>query len=713
MPKSRKFWKRVAVVLVSLVVLLLLFVVAFIFNPLEGSLRDVRDVIPREVDFFLRKKGLSDDFSGGDGQLRLVSGEIPEPAFWADMTDTLSWSRLESGPLVGGLDRDYRDVLRNAVDGLVEVEASTGGLLDLSRDLIGSEVVIAGYFEDRTNRGAPRPLAEPWWCLYARVSWRLRAAWGLLRWQMVQDQMRGQGVDIQSEGELLVIKASGQTIYAARRLDCLMVANSQDLIEQSLRLVDGSEQEEPFGQAAKYTDGIVLPRQRWEENNRLEGEANTLEFSLSANALDPFRRFAASWPDAANQDSMNERVLASFLNLKGWNSVSGALLFQDRALSMLGEVVLNSNLHTPFQRSFYQAEQQARDAWLDPFLRMVPDSACAAAALRMRVGDFLDAMYGALLQEEKDLLNDAFRRCVFRDQALEGTRDLISRVKLAFQPRSGFVFRRNVPDTSLNRDGELAVPVTAKSPVPQVAWVFWLRPGTAPLVKSLVNMLKKNTRVFRFVHMYHLAIDDIGEEVTEFTNPQIPGTGEIATVVFPGSGNRQGFFVLSNSGPLIKDIVRTRFVRKGTRSVFATDDYASIERELASKANGFIWLRGRNLLPVFDDYRQASEAQNLLPDPVWMQQSRPAAEAVVLREQFKRYRSLAAMPSSIRNGEFAEAVTAYLKEQWGQAGTGLSSGDIPAIEQMQSFIELVDTAFLEVELESNHIRFLGKILTTW
>ena len=713
MPKSRKFWKRFAVVLVSLVVLLLLFIVAFIFNPLEGSLRDVRDVVPREVDFFLRKKSLVDDFKGGDGQLQLVSGEIPEPAFWEDMTDTLSWSRLEKGPLVSGLERDYRDLLRSAVDGLVEVQEGTGGVIDLARDLVGNEVVIAGYFEDRTSRGAPRPLADPWWCLYARVSWRLRAAWGLMGWQMVQDQMRGQGVDIQSEGELLVINASGQTFYVARRLDCLMVANNRHIIEQSLRLVDGSEEEEPFGQAAKYTDGIVLPRQRWEQNNRFEGESNALEFSLSANTLDPFRRFAATWPDAGNQDSMNERVLASFLNLKGWNSVSGALLFQDRMLSMLGEVVLNSNLHTAFQRSFYQAEQQEREAWLDPFLRMVPDSACAAAALRMRVGDFLDAMYGALLQDERDLLNDAFRRCVFRDEALDGTRDLINRVKLAFQPRSGFVFRRNVPDLSLNQDGELAIPVTAKSPVPQVAWVFWLRPGTAPLVKSLVEMLKKNTRVFRFVQMYHLAIPDIGEEVTEFTNPQIPGTGEIATVVFPGSGNRQGFFVLSNSGPLIKDIVRTRFAREGTKSVFATDDYARIEHELAPKANGFIWLRGRNLLPVLDDYREASEAQNVLPDPVWMQQSRPAAEQVVLREQFKRYRSLASMPSSIRNGEFADAVTAYLKAQWGQAGTGLTAGDIPAIEQLQSIIELIDTAFLEVELESNHIRFLGKILTRW
>ena len=650
---------------------------------------------------------MATDFAGPDGRLHLAPGELPQPAFWSDLTNSRSWSRLESGPFVAGLRRDYQAVVLDAVDGLASFESGSGGMLDLSRDLIGTEVVIAGYFEDRTGSGAARPLAQPWWCMYTRIGWRLRAAWGLMRWSMVQERVRAQGIGMQSDGELLTIEIAGQTLYAARRLDCLMLANNRHIIEQSLRLADGSEDEEPFGQAAKYTDGIVLPKQRWEEKNYAEDESNSLEFSLTANTLDPFRRFAGSWPDVNNRDSMNERVMASFLNLKGWNSVSGALLFEDSKLSVLGEVVLNSNLHTAFQSSFYQAEKQERKAWLDPFLRMVPESACAAAALRMRVGDFLDAMFGALLQEEQELLDGALRHCMYQGEPLDGTRGLIDRLKLAFQPRTGFVFRRNVPDLSKDDEGQLMIPVTAKSPVPQVAWVFWLRPGASQVIENFIAMLKKYSSVFRFRQIYHLPIENLAEPVTEFTNPQIAGTGEIATIVI------RNFFVLSNSGPLVKDILRTHYVRDNMRSVLASDEYALIERELPQNANGFIWLRGRNLLEVLDDYRKASEVQNLLPDPLWMRQNRAAAEDVVRREHYKGYMTLAAMPAHLRNGEFADAVTAYLKEQWSKAGTGLSAADIPAIEQLRAIAELVDTAFLEVELESNYIRFLGKIVTQW
>jgi hypothetical protein len=69
---------------------------------------------------------------------------------------------------------------------------------------------------------------------------------------------------------------------------------------------------------------------------------------------------------------MNERVLASFLNLKGWMQVTGGLVFGDRVLAATGQISLNSKQHTPFQSSFYSAEQQRREDWLDPFLRMVP-----------------------------------------------------------------------------------------------------------------------------------------------------------------------------------------------------------------------------------------------------------------------------------------------------------------------------------------------------
>jgi hypothetical protein len=149
----------------------------------------------------------------------------------------------------------------------------------------------------------------------------------------------------------------------------------------------------------------------------------------------------------------------------------------------------------------------------------------------MPAGEFLHAMFDALEQDEKTLINDSLRRVTFNNQQLNDVRDLIDKLRIAFRSRTGFVFRKNTPDTSRDEEGNLTVPVVAKSPMPQVAWVFWLRDGGQPLVEELVRMLSTYHSTFGFKKVWHLKVQfggsELPEPVTEFTNPQIPATGEI------------------------------------------------------------------------------------------------------------------------------------------------------------------------------------------
>lgn len=686
MKKKRKLLKVAGITAGIAAILLALFVVAFVFNPLEGSLVDMRDVVPREVDFFVRKQRPAGDFT-----------RFPEPEFWGEFRDSQLWRQLQQGPLVQSLRSDgYERVLQQAADAVQQVRDQSGGWIDPLRDLAGSEVILAGYFEDRTG-SAPRQLPEPWWCVYARVTWRVRAAWGLARWGVVQSQAAGQGVELVSDGPLLSIRLpGGQVLYAARHLDCLMVGNSRHLIDQAQRLADGVEGEEPFGRSAKYTDGVLQRIERWTADAQPD-QVNALEFSIAPNLTQGFKRTAESWPNPSHPDSMEQRVLASFLKLAGWNSISGALLFEPERVSVTGEVVLNSHMHTQFQSQFFRSEAQPRDRWLDPFLRMVPDSACAAAALRVPAGEFLHAMYDALLPDDKELINSGLRRASLQGQPLNDCRDLIDRIKISLLPRTGFVFRKNVPDPE--------IPVGALSPTPQVAWVFWIRDGGKPMLDELVRMLQTYAvSAFGFSKLYDLPVDNLPEPVKEFTNPQIPGTGEIAMIVF------SDFFVLSNSGPLIKDILRTRYSVGRYRSIMDRDEMRTFGRELPRALNGFLYLHGPNLAEVFDSYRAFIEQFNRDPDPVWMSTVRDQVADTVRKSRFGQYATVAGMPESVR-AEYEAAVVQAMRDLWArQQQAGVTQADLAPILQLRALCRGMEAAYLQMELENNYIRFQGKVI---
>ncbi len=701
--RSRRLLRKIGIALAALVTFLLLFVAAFVFNPFEGSLPSLRDAVPRGVNFFVRKERLADDFD-----------PFPKPVFWDELSDARGFTELVNGSLGKSWEGSAADkALQEVAAALDQVRADTGGFLDPMRDVLGTEVVIAGYELDN-DASPPRPLAQPWWCLYARVTWRAKAALGLCGFGLVQDQLRPHGIDITEQGDDLVVRMPGAAspLYVRRHLDLLMVGNHLPLLEHSQQLIDGNRDKEPIGQMPAYTDGALKRIERWADKNA-QDPVNVVEFVVEPNAYDGFRRFAASWPDPQHKLSMNERVLASFLNLKGWQQITGGLMFAPGVIAATGQIGLNSKQHTPFQGSFYRAEQEPRERWLDPFLRMVPESACAAAALRMPAGEFLREMFGALEQAERELLNDMLRRTTFQGNAVVDVSDLIEKLKPAFLPRTGFVFRQNDPVTERDANGELKIPVAARSPVPQVAWVFWLRPGGQQIVEEFVRMLTTYYGTFGFRKQWHLPVQFAGgrlpEPVTEFTNPQIPGTGEIATIVF------REFFVLSNSGPLIQDILRTRHTNlTNMKSVVHMDEWRAIEPELPNELNGLVWLHGANLIPMFDDYLAFAEANSEVADPEWLAQNRPGAEEQVRRTKFARYPSKASMPPTMTEpgGEFDVAVVEWLREQWRQQRTSFTADDRRLIEQWKAMANLLQVGVVQLELENSYIRYQARLVAS-
>ncbi len=681
---KRKTWKILGTSLLLLVILLLLFIVAFVFNPLEGSVKDVRDLVPRSADFYLRKQELADDFT-----------EFPSTEFWDRFAATDSWRNLKNGPLVAGLDpQALANALAQTRDLVEQVKRDTSGFIDPVRDIVGSEIVIAGEVEDRSG-ARPVRLDPPRYCAYMRVSWRIRAAWGLAQWGFVQEKIAANGVQIAEEGELLqVTPPNGSPMWVGRHLDCLMIGNDRGFVEQSLALADGSADVEPLGVSARYTEGVREHFDDWTERVGDSFGVETAEFVLRPKSIPGFEEFAASWPNPTNPDSMNERVLASFLKLANWTDFAGTVAMKPEVLSLIGRVTLNSNLHTPFQSRFFDVDTEARGRWLTPFLKMVPVNVCAAAAMRMPAGDFLREMYESLdPQGEKKLLDDAIRAT----QKYQSVPELIDTIGICFLPRTGFVFRKNIPDPQ--------IPVAAVEPVPQIAWVLWLKDGLSGPIEQLIEAMKTHHQALGFQKVYRLPAfaGQEGGEILEFTNPQIPGTGEIATLLF------RDFFVLSNSGPLIKDMLQVRYDQGQLGSILQNNDLATFQEEMSPTLNGFMILQGREMGELLADHMaQTDRLSASTPDADWSFQNRDTAVRSVLKNRYPQYRTRAAVPKAEERA-FEDAVADALQEMWASDRTSFNRTDRQTMRDWITLTGAFRTALAQVQFERNEITLEGQV----
>jgi len=677
--RTRKVLRIFAITAATLAVLLLLAVAVFVYNPFEGSLPDMRYAVPRDVDYFVRKVNLLDDVS-----------EFPAPLFWAELSQRPEWGQLRRGPAYRSLDGDGQltRAFQEIVDEVERLRRDTKGYLDPVAHYLGHEVEIAGRLAPR-NQGGNR------WCVYARVTWNVRFAWGLMGYGFVQDQLRSNGITLRPDGDLWVIETAGAPqMFAARYLDCVFVGNDRDLVQASFDLASGVSDADSFGGSASYKDGIEKPVREWERTTELD--ANALEFYLQPSKWFglPEVTWDDTWPNPNHPDNMNERVLASFVNLHSWLFLSGAMIFEPSSVSLLANVELNQNKHTPFQAEFFKTESQQRKEWLDPFLEMVPVSACAVAAMRMPAEGFLKEMYAALDEDTKSLLNDALRSTGHYKTGL----DLIDELKVALEPRTGFVFRKNIRDPQIQ--------VADPAPVPQIAWVFWIRPGGSKIVREFVKMVTKYREVLGFTNAMDLPLGlggRSGDAAREFLNPQIAGTGSIATLVY------DKFFVVSNSGPFIRQMMNTLLLERYP-AITSRDDFQEYSADLPDAINGFVYLNGEILGEVLQDYASDLERTMSEIDPTWAMNQRSQAEATVFRQKYSRHRSIAALPPDVRPA-FDADVDAELERMWSRARSGYGAEGRESLEQAMAAVGLFKSAYFQVILEPRHLRLSGRAIT--
>ncbi len=637
--RAKKLFKILGIsIALSLVVSSLGFA-TFVYNPFEGEFDEIRKAVPLGVDFFVAKKDLGADFS-----------DFPTPNAWEQVEAGTSWQRVRNGAFYKDAARQLQPLL-DQID-RVESELKTVPVvgLDILTDGIGADLAVAGK-----RRGGSSDFDL---CVYSRVSWKIRAAIGLLAYDSVRKSVAGLTITPE-KGAPGVYRLDGnmEPAWLTRVQDLLIAGNSKELVTESRDLATGVSTADAIFQSADYNDLLATPLSDWGE--RVGQDPNAITGMVDMAVVRHLAPDFANWPGPGADLPIEGRLMDPFITQSSWRHLWSSVVFDaENALSLIARLRINHGELTEFQKSFHGEKQGSRDDWLRPFLAMVPSTAAFTAAVRIPPTVLLEEMFHALDNDSRELFENAVRSSNIKT----GVRGLIGRIATALQPWVGLVFRNNN-----YRELDLEFPVPIKSPAPAVALVFRVMRGQERVVDDFIELFRKSLRFpLGFSAKELLFKAGLGNEVSikEWGNPQIAGTGELA-MFWDGKGHRR-YYIVSTSGKLLGEIVNARYRLRGVKPLLSDKDVADCMSTLPRTLSAFAWVNGNQVLNILSRY--TTFAKRRLDEGMtvgWQSQVRQDVENAVFDAHFRnRFKTKADIPRGKEEKKFSELINTEMTKRW-------------------------------------------------
>lgn len=595
-------------VLVGLALLLLGALWAFsffLFNPFEGSYDfPTASLIPREVDFYLAKGRLADDFD-----------PFPRLAIQDEFTGSPAGQAI----LALGL---REELARLDVEGtLAELERVLAQLpveINPLSVLGGKGLAVAGTFAGPT-------LVDAHWAVYGRASWLGKLAVELVSGGWVD--LAGQGITLapfQHEGKKLGVQLSGgqlpRPLFLARIQDVVIFATQGELLVAAEAL-EGTRGQDSLDRSAKYTDNVV----------RTGVPGDELELYLDQRALAENLRVAGTWPDPRSTE-LGPALLARFFQIGAVREVIGTLDF-DRTVSLdfVGE--LSANALSPFQQRFYDERDFDKDQLLEA-ARLAPADSGVFLYAHADPGDVLRELRSVVMGIDPAVISNLedFVRAAWSYPDLE---PLINDIDEALRDRVAFVVR----DYDYPPESEARAPPHDETAV--LAWALILWPEDQSKIDSIRRVLERDD-VVAMLKIQGATVGSPGlwentlqggAKIKEYWNVLVPGTGHIATLEMKG---RQPYLVISNENRLLGQIFKaynTGRTEEGLTRLAEDTAFLTWTNSGLGSANAMAWLAPRTLAKT--SRRMAEQrASSSGADAIDWNVERPRIEREVIARSF-------------------------------------------------------------------------------
>jgi len=640
----------------------------FFFNPFEDRYPyDLASLIPREVDFYVSKGDLRNDFD-----------PLPRPAFADDLeADEYGQAFLQLESVAGFLDGlALEETMAPLEEALAQLPVRTEPLAIFG----GADLAIAGNFKGRA-------LADSDWAIYGRANWMGKLGVELISSGLIDLGAQGFTLNDLEGGVSLSGGQLTRTLFITRILDVIVVSTTQELMDRALAF-EASRGEDSFGQSAKYFDHIKVK----------EGDEDDLELFVDYRALSDTLGIPGTWPDARSED-LTTTMLGKLFQAGTIRELLGTIRM-GTGVTVQATGMLSSELLTPFQKRFYRQSGYEKAEILE-LAKMVPADVGMFVAMRGPLGELLRQAVPSMEEAAVSNIEDVIR-------GVWGYADvypLIEDLDAAFKDRLAFFMRNN----DYPADSGDQAPIANNTPVP--AWAVVLMIDDSEALEKLRLRIVQRQDAFS-IRGREAGTKGVFENVVagggkiyEYHIPLIPGTGHLATLVMSGPGSAK-YFVLSNSHRFLGSVFTT-YRRRETPRLSEQNWFQTLVNAGLGSVDMVAWFNPRAMA----DTSRAIAAYNAeidVLDAIDWRVERPRIEKLVIKEHFPDETWGAITPANEDSFEL------IVKQELDRFQIEFNSEHVGLLrsgyERNVKAWELAEGVLLELALEQKRFELYGRVV---
>ncbi|MDE0915142.1 MAG: hypothetical protein OSB57_08170 [Planctomycetota bacterium] len=548
----------------------------FLFPPHEDDWEfDVSALVPRDVDFFVAKAALKEDF-----------GEFPRLAAANRIQRTEAWMELDTSPAYGAWleSNGIEQMLAQLREGLAQIPLGYSPL-----DVFGgSDLALAGRFKGQSIEQAD-------WAIYGRLNWMGKAALGALNYPGLIG-LDGSGLVVTEEEGILHLAGGqlSQDLYVARILDVGVLGSEASLVRAAVELERASGENSLY-LSADYGDRIETVRSR-------SAKGNEVEILLDLRALLDNLGHKGTLPDTSS-----ERFLTAFMGrvfqIPACRKVMGVIGFDDGVNVDLHGTFSSEEITTAQRRIYGRDAGFGHEKVMEKVAIVAPEDAVLFAYLEGPIATLLEEVLASVDPAMKSNLADAFRS-TGRFPDLDAVRNHLAvslHNRLALVVRENDYAKESKLDPATGRM-EYAGPPNDGQSVFAVALITWYSDeGKLIELRELIGQSPayfglegRNGDTGYYQHK-------VGNyDTREFWSRFVPGTGVIATM------NTHDQFIISNVHEMLRDIYKTTTIggREYPR-LSSRPEFIELMSDTVPSANMLVWMNPQSARKTLESQAEA------------------------------------------------------------------------------------------------------------